>query len=822
MSAEVYQSETNDAFSNAMKDIMDAEDARLDAEIEEYEAEQASIKQLFSGLRKDTVVPYAILGFYGLLLLHLITTLIGFSQCVYFVEVEYLNLGTFSVIFWMCLPIVAFIGSTCYKFWNYHMRKKIILWLTASSLIFEMAKFVYLIVFSIFVPLIAKMPIVRGVSCAMILYLMRLVLIVFTVSFAIWMYSTVYNLVSDRYTMEMIKAFRIDTYINKDMFASFDKYSYNTGFIWRMETGFKYIIREKDRFLHMLVDGVTGSGKTSSALIPMCVDDLDCKVRNEDALKKELCKAVQEKTVRILKPFKDNEFSIQNFAPCRGHEDVLKDLEKHYRSAGMTVLAPDASLTDQIYDFCQKRGIKCNRIDPELDPETLQKKPGCVGFNPLYITPSITPDHPRYHMVIAQKASLFADVLQAISELGGKSEQYFASINRNILISFIILLELTYGKIHNGKQPTVIVLQNLINNFDYVDTYYNELISDNKMSDRYKFVLDFIAHDIKGSGRKKMEEHSTGLRIMVNELLANPSVREILSSETSVDQDKMLAEGQITVLNYSQEMGDRDATALGLFFALSFNNACLRRPGTEDTRIPHFYVIDEFPVLMHPQFEKCVTLFRKFRVASCFAIQTLDQMKKNDTTKYLSGVLQANCAHQILYGRINPEEMKLFEQLAGTEAVETEQISTSETALTTTDPNFSYSSRTSVTEENVMSGASMRNRGFQEVTVFSVKNGGTVKPFHGRLSFLENKKRGKVKRYKVDWEALYEDYFFDEEPVDNTTLLFSSGTVEDFITTSGKIEEKNAAQAAAEKEKEDEETDETYEYEEDDDEILID
>lgn len=808
---ETYQSKTYDAFKNTMKEMMDAEEDRLDAEIEEYQEEEKSIQQVISGLRKDKVIPYAILVFYGLLALHLITTVIGFSQCIYFIEIEYLDLNTFSVIFWMCLPIVSFISSTCYKFWNFHMRKNIILWLTASSLIVELAKFVYLIVFSIFVPLIVKLPIVQGISCAMILYLMRLVLVVFTFSFIIWMYSTVYNLVSDKYTMEMIKAFRIDTYINKDIFASFDKYSYNSAFIWRMSSGFKYVIREKDRFLHMLVDGVTGSGKTSSAFIPMVVDDLDCKVRNEDALKKELCNAVQKGTVRIVKSFKDNEFSIHNFAPKKGYENVLKTLEKNYRSAGMTILAPDASLTDQVYDFCQKRSIKCNRIDPELDPETLKKKPGCVGFNPLYISPSITPEHPRYHMVVAQKASLFADVLQAIAELGGKSEQYFASLNRNILLCFIILLELTYGRVNPGQQPNIIVLQGMINDFSRVDKYYRELKKDKELAERYQFVIDFINNDINGEGKKKMNEQATGLRIMINELLANPSVREILCSENSVDQDKMLAEGEVTVVNYSQEMGDRDATALGLFFALSFNNACLRRPGTEDTRIPHFYVIDEFPVLMHSQFEKCVTLFRKYRVASCFAIQTLDQMKKNGTLKYLSGVMQANCAHQILYGRINPEEMKLFEQLAGKEAVETEQATTTQTALTTTDPNFSYSSRTSVTEENVMSGASMRNRGFQEVTVFSVKNGGTVKPFHGRLSFLEQKKKKKVKRYHVDWEALYEDYCCDNESIDNTTLLFSSGTVAELISTTGRIEEKSREYLETEHELEEDTTEQEIE-----------
>ena len=792
-----YSSSTNTNFKNMVQSFRDREDAEIEEEIKQFEEEESrkisfyqKNKGAIKAFKRDKLVPYAIGIFYFIVTLHIVVTVIGYMQNIYFVDTEHLSYGSLGVIFWMCSPIICFIWSTKYKMWNFRMQKTILLWLTTVCFLLELAKFVYLIAFSVFIPVIIKMPLVRGITCAMVVYLMQLVLVVCTLGFFGWTINTAYDLFTNRYVKEDLFAFRIDEYINKSTFSAFDKYSYNVGVIWKMKNGMKYIIGEKDRFLHMMVNGVTGSGKTSSMFIPMIVGDLDTKIRNEDSLKKEAFKAVQRGEITMDEPFTDEDFNIEKFSACKGHEDVLKKLKKHYRSAGMTVMAPDASLTDQVYEFCEKRGIKCNRIDPEFDPETMEKKPGRVGFNPLFLSPDITPEHPKYHTLIVQKATLFSDVIQAIAEMGGKSEQYFASINRNIITAFVILLELTYSKQHPGKQPTPADLQDFVNDFSRVKPYFDILKQNSELATRYKFVVDFIAFDILGAGQKDMLNQARGLRIMLNELLANPSVKEILCAEDSLDQDKMLAEGQITVVNYSQEMGDRDATALGLFFALSFNNACLRRPGTEDTRIPHFYIIDEFPVLLHPQFEKCVTLFRKYRVASCFAIQTLDQMERTDMTHYLSGVLQGNCAHQILYGRVNATEMKLYTELGGTESVATTQETISQTALSSTDPSFSYSSRTTIADENVVSGGEMRNRGFQEVTVFSVKNGSTVKPFHGRLSFLDYKKKQKVERYSVDWESLYEDYCADVEQADNTTLIFQPGNnVSDLLSSAGVVEE---------------------------------
>lgn len=786
-----------DVFDNVFSDKLSQLDAERNAEIEEYKEQVASDdldlkEEILSDLeafRRDKLASLLIFLFYTGVLFHLVNGIIQFVQNIYFVELRYFSYSSIGSTFWMCIPIIVFIISTNYKFWNFRLQKSIILWLSACNLILEFSKYIYMAAFTIFIPLIAKMPIVKGMTYAMLLYLMQFVLVISVLSFSVWLLLAFYGVFTNRDTKADLMGFRINKYINKATFSVFDKYTYNQRCIQKMKNGFRFCLCEKDRFLHTLIDGVTGTAKTSSTITPIAVDDMNTRVRNEDKQKKELLKAVRNGTVTMNKPFSDADFSIENFSACSGNEKVLQKIKKKYRVAGMTILAPDASLTDKIYEYCKKREIPCNRIDPEYDLDTMQLKEGFIGFNPLLISKNITPDNPEYDSVVIRTAALCADVIQAIIELSGKSEQFFSSVNRNIIICFILYAELTFEKV-NGRKPLFTDIQNWANNFDDIKKYrleFNKL--DNEVKLRYKFVDDFINNDILGSGRKEMTNHSTGLRIILNELLANPSVRAVLCAEKSVDMDAMLAEGQITVVNYSQKMGDKDATALGLMFALSFNNACLRRPGTEDTILPHMYVIDEFPVLLHPQFEKCTTLFRKYRVATTFAVQTMDQMERSEMTRYLSGVILGNCSTKILYGRINISEMRIFEELAGKKRVEKEDTTVSQTAITNENPNFSYGTRSSVVEESVMSGSDMRNLNFQEVSVFSVQNGSVVPPFFGRVSFLEYKKTKKVKRLHIDWEEIYYEYCADTfENVDDTRVLFRS-SAETLLSDVGSVNE---------------------------------
>ena len=91
---------------------------------------------------------------------------------------------------------------------------------------------------------------------------------------------------------------------------------------------------------------------------------------------------------------------------------------------------------------------------------------------------------------------------------------------------------------------------------------------------------------------------------------------------------KYWKDGEITVVNYALELGMCEATAFGLFFSLSFNNAVVRRPGTEFTRLPHYYYIDEFPILLHSHQEQMFTMFRQYNVSNMVAFQTYDLLTR--------------------------------------------------------------------------------------------------------------------------------------------------------------------------------------------------
>lgn len=108
-------------------------------------------------------------------------------------------------------------------------------------------------------------------------------------------------------------------------------------------------------------------------------------------------------------------------------------------------------------------------------------------------------------------------------------------------------------------------------------------------------------------------------------------------------------------MNYALELGS-DSTVFGLFFMLSMINAVYRRPGGEIKKLPHFFYIDELPVLLHPRIEGCFSLFRQFRVAMFVAVQSLAQMEKSNNTAFLKDVLLGNCAHHFVFGRAAAQE----------------------------------------------------------------------------------------------------------------------------------------------------------------------
>lgn len=579
-------------------------------------------------------------------------------------------------------------------------------------------------------------------------------------------YITLRNIYGNEHNKQKIKDFKLKHYINPN--DKRDKYSYDLKIFRDDESGKVVRIRELDRFTHMETTGATGTGKTSSWLIKIINSDLVIKVRNLNKQKKLVESWVKKGWAYLTRPFDDEDFTIEYIRPNKGYEEKFEKEIKRYRNAGITVMAPDDSLIDQAYELAKAKGFrKINRIDPRRNEDGTVKE-GSKGHNPFYISP-LVPEWRREKEII-KNATLFADIMHIIHDMSGKQDPYFASVNRIASTTVAVTLMLTFPSVH-GRQPTPDDLKDIINDFSRIRPYYKELQS-SPFATKYKAILDTIANDFIGKGKEEFEKHCRGLRVQLNNFLLDPEIRRILCQEESVDMDKMLRDGEITLVNIELgELGPVYSPAFGLFFSIAFQNAVLYRPGNERTRLPHFWTIDELPVLVSPSLETSLVLFRKFRTGMSLALQTFDQFHKNPFLKYLKGILLNSCSHHIFFGRTNPEDGDIVKQLGGMIDRVKNQEGVSGSSLLDENPTRNYQLRSTVEKVDRITGDQQRMLDFQEVTYFTTENGRANPPRKGKVYFLTRKEKRPMKQYRVDWQKL-----LLEQTVVHTTST-SKGTV---------------------------------------------
>lgn len=692
------------------------------------------------------------------------------------------------------MQLTAFVALTHYDYWNYHKRKLFFVAVMASTLI-TAASGIFTYLYGVTLrPLIFLLPVTEDISPVMIINTSRLfntVLVALPSAALAW---KVFSLMGDGEVRKLIYGFKIDKIIDlrKDR-----KFKYDLKFLRRMDTGLPYIIKMKDRQLHASIGGATGAAKTSTVLTISIANDLDQKAFNEDFCKKELEKRM-DGDVAKNRMFHDRDFKMKYFTGLTEEGQCFIDsLRAKAPSAGITCLAPNESFSDEIYMLATNRGFKVNRVDPILT-ENDEHKEGFIGFNPLYIPEKLTGI--KRELDIFKKAKLFADVLQALYDMSGSSDVYFAKLNKNVTTTFTILLLVTMDYVHPGHHVTPEDVQRLVDDFDLVKPYYYALLKNYGDNDdvfdaagnpiparlkdincgRYQFIVPLVNNDILSeNGRKQMENQIRGLRTIMSDFINNPLIHDVFCVQESIDIDKILEDGEITVVNYALELGMCEATAFGLFFSLSFNNAVVRRLGTEFTRLPHYYYIDEFPILLHSDQEQMFTMFRQYNVSNMVAFQTYDLFDKTPVTRFLKGVVMNNTAHQVVFGRVSVNEMDMFSKLAGKELQAISQDTVSETPITDPDTKKSFSSRITPTWVNAREGADFRYKDFREVSVFTVDQGSPKTVFDCKVSFLDKKRRtAVVERYTVDWdkyETVSREYETGEveKPVTENTVKIS-------------------------------------------------
>ena len=424
------------------------------------------------------------------------------------------------------------------------------------------------------------------------------------------------------------------------------------------ETGKKVQFVEKARYQSLLVVGGSGTGKTALIVEPFVAKDIEKKAFYIANAKEMGYTALKTGIAVLNKPY-DNEYLNQNFSldmitPVDGKEAIYKSYMNKmilaslgnsysYRNLGITAVSPDYESTEKMINVCKNFHIKYNIIDPA--------NRGSIGLNPFIY------DDPN-KIAITISAALKAMYVNAHPEIEDTyREEYIIQAVENLAI----MLKEMYPRLNGGNLPNLDDMLKMLTNYSIVEKMCEIMCQDPELAEKYSSQITYFKRNFyeNAPGKALTEKYLYLAVSQLDNLLRLPGVKTILCNRhNNIDFDKALANGEVTfVCTRRGDLGRVSHKAFGLFFLLSMQNAVLRRPGNENSRIPHFLYIDEFPDFICKDTEAIFTLYRKYKVATTITAQNLSQLEANAPDMKYRETIISNCANKIFLGNADNTEL---------------------------------------------------------------------------------------------------------------------------------------------------------------------
>ena len=221
-----------------------------------------------------------------------------------------------------------------------------------------------------------------------------------------------------------------------------------------------------------------------------------------------------------------------------------------------------------------------------------------------------------------------------------------------------ILLKEMYPKMNEGMLPNLEDMLKMFTNFDLVEKMCRILEHDEDLKEKYNTQLVYFKNNFykDAPNKRNTETFISVVADILDRLLRVPGVKSILCNRhNNINFDKSLANGEITfVCTRRGDLGASNHKAFGLFFLISMQNAVLRRPGTEKSRVPNFLYIDEFPDFICKATEPIFTMYRKYKIGTVISAQNLEQLNVPGEKQ----TILANCVSKIFTGGGVKEELE--------------------------------------------------------------------------------------------------------------------------------------------------------------------
>ena len=428
------------------------------------------------------------------------------------------------------------------------------------------------------------------------------------------------------------------------------------------ESGENIIMPETKRLESFLVVGVSGSGKTTMIYEPMIARDLDRKYFFKEIAKEMGFTALKTGIATLSLPYDNNylneNFSLNMLTPNPDKADLYKAYMKKmilgsasgkyiYRDFGLTYLSADYDTIEKMTGIANNYKIKVNLIDPN--------NPNSPGINPfIYADPVKT-------------GIAISSVLKGLYSTNRPDLQmaYRENAAIQIIENLSILLKEMYPRLHNDDLPNLEDMLNMMNDFSLVEEMCNEMKAIPELANKYRILIKYFENNFYTDGKDlddtKKSVYTASAEL--DNLLRYPGVKNILCNRVNnLEFDKALTNGEVTfVCTRRGDLGANAHKAFGVFFLLLMQQSVLSRPGNENTRIPHFLYIDDFPEFLCKAVEPIFTVYRKYKVGNILSAQTLSQLNDETANGNFKDEILANCVNKAIFGNALPEDVKWWE-----------------------------------------------------------------------------------------------------------------------------------------------------------------
>ena len=315
-------------------------------------------------------------------------------------------------------------------------------------------------------------------------------------------------------------------------------------------------------------------------------------------------------------------------------------------------MAPDYEVISHMTDVCKNFGITYNIIDPS--------NPNSIGLNPFVYEDS------------SKIAISISSVMKAMYNTSHSDvdEAYKEDISMQAIENLAILLKEMYPRMNEGKLPNMEDMLKMFTNFELVEKMCEILAHDEELKEKYSIQLAYFKKNFytNAPGKSNIEKYLSAVTSQLDNLLRIPGIKGILCNRTNnLNFDEMLANADVTfICTRRGDLGAAGHKAFGLFFLIAMQNAVLRRPGIENSRVPHFLYIDEFADFICKDTEVMFTMYRKYKVGNIISTQDLKQLETPHLRENYRNTILSNCANKIYKGNGTFEDLQWWSNEFGT------------------------------------------------------------------------------------------------------------------------------------------------------------